>query len=231
MNFWLEGGVSLVIIFAVLYLCYIIIPKNQRVRDFFIRNQKYFSPNCISSWRMYLGGPIIIAYIYGMTVENSYIIYIAIWSFMFLAITDLLDGIVARYCDLETPEGASLDAKADKWFDLPALFAFSFFPVFEPIYLLFFIGIASFDIIGQSIRGRNSPPEAGIFGKAKTTVKFTVIYLMIMNGRYPEIYNLLKLEIIILILLFAALLLAGVSMGMKTLWYQEYLRKYLKEYF
>lgn len=229
-NFLLEISVGTIIVFLVLYLCYIVIPGSKKVREFIIKYKKHLSPDCISNWRMYLGFPVIGLYFIGFYTENILIIHISIWLFVFLAATDALDGIVARYCNMTTSKGAILDAKADKWFDLPTLFAFSLFPVFSPSYLIIVIFIATFDIIGQYMRGKNSPPEAGIIGKAKTTIKFIVIYLMTLAERYTEIYNLLNLETIIPILLVIAAILAGISMGIKTKWYNEYLRKYLKEY-
>ena len=230
MNFWLETSVGLVIVFSVLYLCLWLIPKSKKVRFFFIKHKKYLSPNCISNWRKYLGVPVITFYMYGIYLQNTTLIYITIWIFVFLAITDLLDGVIARSCDMATEEGAKLDAEADKWFDLPTLLAFSIFPVFEPIYLIIVIPITIFDVIGQKMRGKNSPPEAGIIGKIKTTVKFIVIYLMIITMRYQEISDILKLDIIIIILLIIAMFLAGLSMGVKTKWYNDYIRKYLEEY-
>ena len=230
MNFYLEISVSLIIVALVLYLCYVTIPKSRKIRNFFVRNKKYLSPNCISNWRKYGGIPTISFFLYGSLIGNTTIVYIAIWIFVFLTITDLLDGIVARHCNLATEEGARLDAEADKWLDLPALLVFSFYPFFEPTYLIIVSAIIIIDIIGQSMRGLNSPPEAGIVGKTKTTVKFTLIYLMSLNGRYQDIYDILKLDIIILILLVIALILAGLSMGLKTKWYQEHMRKYLEEY-
>jgi len=229
MNFYLEISIVLSVIIPVIYLCYKIIPKNKRVRNFFIKHE-YFSPNHISGWREKGGIPTLFLFWYGINTENPIVIYFAVGIFTFLAITDLLDGVVARKCNLATKQGAKLDARADKWFDLPTLLFFSFFPVIEPIYIISVIGIIIFDITGQKIRGKNSPPEAGIVGKAKTTIKFILIYLMSLNCRYPDIYNSLKLEIVILVLLFLALLLAGISMGLKTKWYNEYLRKYLEEY-
>ena len=230
MNIYLEIVVSLQIVVLMLYFCYGVIPKNQAVQDFFYTNRKLLSPNMISSWRMYLGIPVIVVYLYAMEQQNYLLVYGVIWMYVFLALTDLLDGIVARNCNLVTSDGASLDAKADKWFDLPALFVLCFYPVFEPIYFVLFIGIAGFDIVGQTLRGKHSPPEAGIFGKTKTTLKFSVIYLMTFSERFSDIYNTLKLEIVILILLFLILIFAGLSMASKTLWYNEYLRRYLKEY-
>jgi len=230
MNFYLEISVSLAIVVLVLHLCYIVIPNKPKVRDFFVKHQRYISPNCISNWRKHLGIPVIGFYVYGVYTANEPMVYITIWIFVFLAITDLLDGVVARRCGLETEEGAKLDAEADKWFDLPALFTFSFFPVFEPMYLICVVIISIFDIIGQIIRGRHSAPGAVLVGKTKTAVKFILIYLMSLNGRYQDIYEVLKLEDVILTLLIIAPILAGLSMGMKTKLYQEDVRKYFKEY-
>lgn len=230
MNFWLEISVSLVIVTLVLNLCYRVIPNSEEVRGFFIRNQKFLSPNCISNWRKYGGILLIISFIIAVKTQTIWAVYSIIWLFVLLAITDLLDGIVARFCNLETKEGAILDAEADKWFDLPVLFAFCFFPAFEPVYLIIVTPLAIFDFWGQKIRGKNSPPEASIVGKTKTTIKFIVIYLMSLNGRYPEIYDILKLETIILVLLIFALVFAGLSMSMKTKWYRESVRVYLDDF-
>lgn len=216
MSFILEISVNFIIILLMLYFCYGVIQKNKIVQSYFIKHQKYLSPNCISKWRKYFGAPTIAFFVYGMVIEDKYIVYASVWFYVFLAISDLLDGVVARSCNLKTEEGAKLDAECDKWFDLPALFVFSLFPVFEPIYLINVSLITTFDIIGQYIRGKNSPPEAGIVGKIKTTIKFSNIYLMSFIGRYPEIYVNLKLEIVILVLLILASVLAGLSMGMKT---------------
>jgi len=229
MNFLLEITVALVVVILVLLLSYIVLPRSEIVKDFFVRNQKWLSPNCISNWRKYGVFLIIVGLIFGILANDNTVSVITVWIFTFLAATDALDGQVARRCGLMSPEGAKLDAEADKYFDLPILFILSLIPIIEPIYLFFVIGVIIFDIIGQKMRGVNSPVEAGIVGKAKTTIKFIVIYFMSLI-RYPEIYDILKLEIIIPVLLAAALILAGTSMGMKTKWYNEYLRKYLKEY-
>lgn len=242
MNFWLESSVIILIIILVLFLSWKIKNKEEKYINFFKKHKKILSPNCISNWRKYLGIPTMIMYTIGFITQNPTLVYISIWLFTFLAITDLLDGIVARACNMATKAGARLDAEADKWLDLPGLVNLSLLPlliiffkisiniIFSPIYIIFILGIIIFDIIGQKIRGINSPTEASIVGKAKTTVKFITIYLMSINGRYSETYDILMLETVILILLIIAMVLAGLSMGMKTKWYREYVRKYLEEY-
>lgn len=243
MNFWLESGVILFIITIISLLSWKVRNKEEKYIHFFIKYKKILSPNCISNWRKYGGIPTMLMYTIGFITQNPALVYTSIWLFAFLAITDLLDGIVARACDMATVAGAKLDAEADKWFDLPALVNLSLVPlfitffeisidiIFTPIYLFFILGIIIFDIIGQKMRGKNSPAEASIVGKAKTTVKFITIYFMSINGRYPDAYDILMLETVILILLIIAMILAGLSMGMKTKWYRDYIRKYFEEYF
>lgn len=243
MSFWLESSVMTFIIILVLFISWKIKNNEEKYINFFKKHKNVLSPNCISNWRKYGGIPTMLMYTIGFITQNPALIYTSIWIFAFLGITDLLDGIVARACDMVTKTGAKLDAEADKWFDLPALVNLSLVPlliiffeisidiIFTPIYIVFILGIIIFDIIGQKIRGVNSPVEAGIIGKAKTTLKFITIYFMSINGRYPEAYDILILETVILILLIIAMILAGLSMGMKTKWYRDYIRKYLEEYF
>jgi len=230
MSFLIEISVSLIIVSSILYLSYMVIPNNERVRSFFINNKKFLSPNCISNWRRFGGIPTVFVYVFGVYTDNYTLTYFAIWLFVFLTITDLLDGVVARQCNQKSSDGAILDAEADKWLDLPALIVLSVFPIVNITYLIIVLLILLFDLVGQLIRGISSPPEAGIFGKAKTTVKFAVIYLMTLSVRYPDLHSTLKLEIVIVVLLLTALILAGISMGMKTKWYKQYARRYLQEY-
>lgn len=234
MNIWIELGGIINIIILISILSYAIY-KETIVTDFF---KKYISPNFVSYLRLWFGWFDIVYYNYGVHIQSTDMVYVAVWFFTFLAMTDLLDGIVARACGLKSSKGAILDAFADKGFYIPALLMFSYFPSYEPMYLLLSFGILTFDIIGQYIRGKYSPPEAGIYGKIKTTIIFITIYAMIMNGRYPDIYNTYQLEIIIPILLSFSLFFAGISMMMKTKWYNidfkkwynGYLKVYLKEY-
>lgn len=243
MDFGIEiSGILIVLIFKV-YLNLVLIPKNEKVQNFIIRHKKYLSPNSVSNWRKYLGIPTIGLLIYGIVIQDAVVIYATTWIFTFLALSDWTDGVIARSCDMKTEEGAILDAEADKWFDLPPLISLSILPfvilylglsisiVFTPMYIPFIIILIVFDIIGQTIRGKNSPPEASIVGKAKTTIKFITIYMMSINGRYPEVYIEWMFEIIIMVLLIISSILAGISMGMKTKWYRENLRKNLEEFF
>ncbi len=228
MSFGVEitGIVSIIVL--VLFLSEYLLPRNKKIQDFFIRNKKWLSPNAVSNWRKHGGIPTLLLYIFGFTTENEIILYSSIWIFTFLAICDRLDGQIARSCDMQTEEGKVLDAEADKWFDLPMLNAFGLFPILEPLYLIITIPMTIFEYIGQRIRGKNSPAGAGLVGKIKTSIKFVTIYMMTMYGRYDYGYELFKLEILIIVSLFIALIAAGASMSMKTKWYNYNIRIYIE---
>jgi phosphatidylglycerophosphate synthase len=225
MNFYLEFSVGLIIVGVFLFLSKKVIPNNKNVRIFIIKNKNILHPDKISYARLLSGIPLIGLYLYGVFAEINWIIYISIWIFVLMAITDLLDGVIARECKIGSKDGAKIDALADKWFDLPALLALSFLPVTEPIYITMVIFIIIFDIIGQKLRGKYSPPEANKVGKAKTTVKFSVVYLMTINGRYQEIYDFFYLDTVITLTLFIAVILTMLSMFMKTSIYNYCFKK------
>lgn len=231
MNFWLEISGILTIVSLSLFLSEYLIPRKKSIQLFFERNKKYFSPNQISSWRKKYGIPTALIYFLGFYLQNEYILYFSIWFFTFLAITDRLDGQIARFCNQETPKGRIYDAECDKWLDLPQLNLQSILQLYfflNPLYLLLVLPMTIFDIIGQNIRGKNSPAGAELVGKIKTTLKFITVYLMTIEGRYDYGYDLLELNIVIIIFLFSSTIAAGLSMAMKTKWYNDNYKKYLE---
>jgi len=222
----IEIGLALIIMISVLILSYIILPKNTKVQKFFKRN-KILHPNSISYWRIFGGIPLTILYYYSVSTQNQVLILITIELLVFLAISDLLDGCVARNCNLITEKGKSLDALADKWFDLPLLLLLTF--LVGPISFILAILITIFDIIGQTIRGKYSSAAAGIAGKAKTSLKFITIYFLSLYDRYPDLYHKLNLDYFVPSLLISATILAGISMAMKTKWFNDNLEEKIKK--
>lgn len=221
MNIWIELFGIFMIISIVLLLCYGVIQKNKSVKGFLKRNTLFFSPNNFSYMRLFGGIPNVILFQIGMYIQSEKLVYAAIWFFTFLAMTDVLDGVIARATNLESDKGASLDAKADKWFDLPALWGLCFFPIIKPMYLITVFLTTVFDIIGQSIRGKFSSVHSEIIGKSKTTTKFVLIYLLSLEFRYNKIYLTFELETFIPVLLIFMVFFSGGSMALKTKWYQE----------
>jgi len=188
----------------------------------------------------------MILYDIGLWFEIEAITITAVLIFILLAIGDALDGAIARALGITSDNGARLDAKADKWFDLPALYNFCIIlPIMglsseiTTMYVVMILLITIFDYYGQMFRGKYSSFSAGIVGKTKTTIKFIVIYMLSLDMRYQEIYDALDLNFYIPLLLFSATLLSGVSMALKTKLYNEhmktylggFIKKYLEEYF
>ena len=104
-NLIIEIIFSLLIIVDVLYFSHYFV-KNKKTKQI-IKNNKIFHPNSISYFRIPLGFISMILLCYGF--ETS-----AVLLFVFAAITDASDGIIARGCDLVTKKGKWLDPLSDK---------------------------------------------------------------------------------------------------------------------
>ena len=129
-------------------------------------------------WRVYLSIPlaIITVIFYKETVISS----ILLQFYVFLFVTDALDGAVARSLNNVTNLGKVLDPFADKFLDLiilaiVCLFANNNFFVFTAIF------ISMVDIAGQFMRSKTSNPAANWVGKTKTVFKVITIYVVSLN--------------------------------------------------
>ena len=209
----------------ILILSYGILPKNRKTQGVF-RKYKILHPNSISIARLIAGTPLVFLFHYGIEINNHLYSNLAMQLYVFFAITDALDGAVAKFCDLMTIVGQKLDALADKFFDSPFLLYFSYSE--GPIFFIAAIAIITFNIIGQWIRGRYSSNAAGLAGKIKTTITFILIYFMSLHKRFPDIYYDWSLNYFVPMLLLAATILAGVSMSMKTKWFNDNIEEYIK---
>jgi len=225
-DFWLylEMLVGLFIVLGVIYFSKITLRKNKKVQEYIITN-KWIHPNAISNWRKNYGPPITILYFIAVYFCFKPLIFICIEAFIFLAITDMLDGDIARVCNLKTEEGEALDAECDKWLDLPPLTIFSFLTDYYNFIIM--IGVTISDIYGQLIRGQFSSAAAGKIGKLKTSIKFTLVYIFTFEDRYVEIHNYFNMEQIISVGLILILITAFVSMFLKTRFYNITLKRAL----
>ncbi|MEA3387272.1 MAG: CDP-alcohol phosphatidyltransferase family protein [Patescibacteria group bacterium] len=136
------------------------------------------SANGICMWRIYLSIPLaIMATIFYYDPIISFIIF---QVYVFLFVTDALDGAVARALDNVTGIGKILDPLADKVLDLIILAIVCFYSS-----NIFFITLASLiivlDITGQMIRGKSKNPAASWIGKTKTVIKVITIYIISLN--------------------------------------------------
>jgi CDP-diacylglycerol--glycerol-3-phosphate 3-phosphatidyltransferase len=133
-----------------------------------------------------------------------------IWGlviFLVAALTDALDGIIARRTDRITVTGAMLDPIADK-----LLMSAAFISLVElglaPAWMVTLIVGREFAVTGLRLIAleRNVPISANMWGKAKTTTQIIAVSLLIF-GRH-----LGPLRVLGPIVLWVALVLTVVSM-------------------
>jgi len=133
-----------------------------------------------------------------------------IWGlviFLIAALTDALDGIIARRTNRITVTGAMLDPIADK-----LLISAAFISLVElglaPAWMVTLIVGREFAVTGLRLIAleRNVPISANIWGKAKTTTQIIAISLLIFGS------HLGQLRILGPIVLWVALILTVISM-------------------
>lgn len=223
-DYWLrlEIFVGLLILFYIIYFSKVELYTNYGLREY-IKKNKSLHPNSISNWRKYYGPPITILFFIALYFNIKPIEFFCIEAFVFLAITDMLDGDIARTCGLTSEEGEALDAEADKWLDLPPL-QISSYLISPQIFVMMTI-VSLCDIYGQKIRGLYSSAAASKIGKLKTTIKFALVYLCTFKFRYEEIHIILNLEEINYWGFVLTLITAFVSMFLKTKLYNKYIKE------
>jgi len=142
------------------------------------------SGNGICMWRIWASVPLAIS----SAIFYEYFIYLMIaitQIYLFLFITDALDGVIARLLDNVTNIGKSLDPLADKFLDLPILLIVSIYS-YNPLFIFLTLFIILFDVLGQILRGKNKDTAASWVGKSKTIIK--VITIVIMSFSIFDLY-------------------------------------------
>ena len=143
------------------------------------------------------------------------ILSVIIIFYVFFFASDMLDGQVARTCNMETKEGAAFDPFADKLLDLPILFALSF--IHYDLFLIFIaIMIIILDIMGQFMRKGASNPAANWIGKTKTVLKIITIYILSLY-RFPDLWDLIEKFWLADTLMWLSLIFAFASMASKKI--------------
>ncbi len=142
-----------------------------------VRRTFWMHPNFISYCRYPMG--IISALIFhaGVWLPGGVALWqhLGTWCFTFWIITDVSDGTIARYFDLHTEEGKSIDPMSDKLLLFPPLFYFSWLGYADMTLLIVY---AIFDFTGQFSRHFIKNTAASLFGKAKTFLTVVTIVLL-----------------------------------------------------
>ncbi len=136
----------------------------------------------ITLLRIFLIFPVVLL----ISKHQSYLNIVALALFVIAAITDYLDGYVARKTNKESPLGALLDLLADKLLVCITLIWLTF--IFQQIYLTIpVIFIISRELVISSLRqfvveriGQN-PINVLPIGKSKTTLQLISISFLIIS--------------------------------------------------
>ena len=153
-------------------------PVNLKERLKLYLSAPLMSGNGICMWRVYLSIPLAITAV--IVYDNQIYSSIVLQVYVFLFVTDALDGAVARSLNNVTNIGKVLDPFADKFLDLVVLSIVVYFSG-NAFFMISTAIIIIFDIIGQTIRGKTKNPAANWVGKTKTVFKIITIYLISLN--------------------------------------------------
>ncbi|MDD3144891.1 MAG: CDP-alcohol phosphatidyltransferase family protein [Candidatus Gracilibacteria bacterium] len=153
-------------------------PENAIERFKLYVDAPLLSGNGICMWRVYLSVPLSILTI--LFYKEEVISSILLQFYVFLFVTDALDGAVARSLNNVTNLGKVLDPFADKFLDLIILAIVCLFSN-NSFFVLSAVFICMVDIAGQSVRAKTSNPAANWVGKTKTVVKVITIYVVSLN--------------------------------------------------
>ena len=140
---------------------------------------RFIHPHLVTLMGCFLGGLIWPVLLYQMTI----------WAIILLALTgfmDTLDGTLARYFGLESPQGAALDIFCDRVVEFAVLLGlYSYDPENRAMPILFMLGsvllcITSFLVVG--IFSENESDKSFFYspGLIERTEAFGFFFLMIL---------------------------------------------------
>jgi CDP-diacylglycerol--glycerol-3-phosphate 3-phosphatidyltransferase len=139
------------------------------------------------TWLRIVAIPLFVAVLYvpesWITERNANIL--SMWIFIAAAVTDWLDGYLARRWNQITSFGAFLDPVADKLMVAAALIVLTEKGIVDPFASLIIIGR---EITISALRewmaqiGRSKSVAVNIFGKVKTIAQLVAIPFLLYNG-------------------------------------------------
>lgn len=158
------------------------LPCPSRWKQNWLQPQPKNLPNLISLSRICLTPLLLLLIIFNEALGKSW----AFYFFLLLALTDAVDGFLARKFNCETKCGAMLDPWADKTV-FTAIIAILFFcpPAGLPLEILTFL--VAWAVLAEIINScqriikkrRGLPVKANFCGKAKCTLQMIVIGILL----------------------------------------------------
>ena len=150
----------------------------------------------ISCLRIVLILPIIYLLVQGSLTEGpSFYNYLAFVLFVAAALTDYLDGYIARKTDTETQLGALLDLIADKLL-VSLLVVWMVFLTHNPFIVIPALIIVSRELVISTLRQYiiekkgNKEVNVSFIGKSKTTIQLIAISMLILSKEITDIWLL-----------------------------------------
>lgn len=155
-------------------------------------------PNILSFFRIILIPFIIWTYFINMQ-------YICVGLIILSAITDVVDGFIARHYNMVSALGKALDPIADK---LTLLFIFFALGIYKPIvFILGLIFVVKEIMIGVQglliIKHTGTTYSAKWYGKLTTAVMYVSIITLIVWTNIPEILVYVLLGICVVLVVFS----------------------------
>ena len=156
-------------------------------------------PNIITTVRIAL---LQFVYFFYLTNFIPYSQYIAIAIFIIAALTDFLDGKIARKYNLVSNIGKMLDPIADKMLSYTGLFLIivtGILPLWATV-IVYVINLCrdfAIDCLRMIAASNGTVLAANIFGKIKTMIAFIALPWLLLQGCLPTDWNsLLAFQII-----------------------------------
>ncbi|HUG80310.1 MAG TPA: CDP-diacylglycerol--glycerol-3-phosphate 3-phosphatidyltransferase [Bryobacterales bacterium] len=162
-------------------------------RDRSILSQALSVPNQLTLLRMLLLPFVLISMIYGYHEAS-------LWLFFVAAVTDAIDGIIARRFNQKTRLGQYLDPIADKLL-LSSCFVAQAVIGTIPWWVTIFVLLRDVMIIATALvvvlttTVRSFPPSG--FGKANTVVQIVTLLTVLFNNVWPDLCPPAIVEILI----------------------------------
>ena len=177
--------------------------------------QSRFNFPIFLTWLRIVAIPLFVAVLY---VPEDWIVektrnVISMWIFIAAAVTDWLDGYLARKWNQTTSFGAFLDPVADKLMVAAALIVLVHFTRIDAIVALIIIGR---EITISALRewmaqiGQAKSVAVNIFGKVKTVAQLVAIPFLLYDDR---LFGLFQTQLVGYWLIWGAALITLLSMG------------------
>lgn len=206
-----------------LYLRKLIIGSST-FRGFILRNKTILHPNAIGIWRVVL---FLSAFFCAINAKNSILFASMMGLYLFSALADSIDGLVARQLDMATKLGEMLDPLFDKVTHIiPHLIFchlghFSFFWV-SALIVQELIGQFAvrpiLDFFDFSVAAKN-------IGKIKTVFIYTHLGLMVLALRYQLFIDFISFGIYVSIVLSFLSIAVKLSPLVRSIWRKNSLRE------